>query len=48
MFGWLQFWGIGGQEEEMNMLRNPQSHAGMPPGPIKDEDDVLTGASTYL
>ena len=46
MFGWLQFRRIRRQEEQVDVVGNPQALGAVPPRPIQDEDDLLgrTGA----
>lgn len=48
MFGGLQFRGIGREEQQMEVIRDPQAQAGMPPRPIKDQDDLLVGTGSDL
>ena len=44
MLGGLQLGGVGGQEQEVQMLGDAQLDAGVPPGAIQDQDDLLGGA----
>jgi hypothetical protein len=44
----LQLRRIGWQEQKMDMLGHPQSDAGMPPGAVEHEDDLLLGAGADL
>ena len=48
MLSRLQFGGIRRQEEQMHMLRHPQSEAGVPPGAVKHQHNLLVWASTHL
>jgi hypothetical protein len=49
MLGRLQLWGVGGQEEQMDMLGHPQAHPGrFPAGTVKDQDDLFVRASADL
>jgi len=48
MLGRLQLRGIGGQEEQMDMLGHPQAHTAMPAGTVEDQDDLFVRASADL
>ncbi len=45
---WLEFWGIGWQEVERDVIGHAQAEAGVPSRPIQDQDDLLPGASSRL
>ena len=48
MFGRLELRRIRWQEEQVDMLRDAQLQAGMPPGAIQDEHDLLPWAGADL
>ena len=49
MLSRLQFWGVWGQEEQMeDMLGHPQAHTAMPAGTVEDQDDLFVRASADL
>src|SRR5262245_58959831 len=43
-----EFWRVGWEEVEIEVVRHAQAETGMPTGPIQDEDDLLLGASSSL
>jgi hypothetical protein len=48
VFGGLQFRGIRGQEEQVNVIGDAEVHARVPSSPIQHEDDLLVGAGANL
>src|SRR5712692_1751369 len=48
MFGGLQFWGVGWQEEQMDMLGHPEAHTRMPAGTVEHQDDLFVRAGAGL
>lgn len=48
MLSGLQFRGIRRQEEQVDVVGDPQVHAGMPASTIEDEHDLLPGTRSDL
>ena len=44
----LQFWRVGREEEQMDMLGHAQSQAVVPPGPVQNQDNLFVGTSAHL
>ena len=48
VFGGLQLGRVRRQKEQMDMIRHAQMDAGMPAGPVQDEDDLFIGTGSSL
>jgi hypothetical protein len=48
MLGWVQFGRIGGQGQQVDMLRHAQLEAGVSTGTVEDEHDLLVQACAGL
>ena len=48
MLGGLELRRVGWQEEQMDVIGNPESQARMPASPIQDEDNLLVRACSCL
>ena len=48
VLGWLQFRGVGGQEQEMDALGDLHLLPGMPPGSIQHEGDPLGRSCSHV
>jgi hypothetical protein len=46
MFGWLQFWRIGWEEEQMEVVWHAQALGAVPARAIQHEDNLLAGTRT--
>jgi hypothetical protein len=47
MFSGLQFWRVGREKQEVDVVRHAQTLRAMPAGAIQDEDDLLAGTRTH-
>jgi len=48
MLSGLELGRVGGQEQQVDMLRHPQARAGVSPRPIEHQDDLLRRAGPHL
>ncbi len=48
MFGGLQLGGVGREKEQVDVLRDTQPHAAMPPCPVQDEHDLFVRTGSHL
>lgn len=48
MLGRLQFWGVGRQKVEVDVVRHAHAQAGVPSRAVQDEDNLLVWAGADL
>ena len=48
VLGGLEFWGIGWEEVQVDVVGHAQAQTGMPSGSIQDQDDLLLGTGSRL
>lgn len=48
VFGWLELWRVGRQEQQVDVVRHTQPLRGVPPRAIQDEHNLLAGTCSRL